>query len=199
MWVGSVSGGYGYYQLDKTNGIRKRIYAHRLSWQLHKGEIPEDVEVCHECDTPLCVNPAHLFLGTHLENQADMATKGRVSHGERHYQSRLTEAQVRKIMASRDPSHVIAAHLGVTMQAVNDARCGRTWRRLNLIRSDDAKLNQGKPGSAHASAVLNEAKVVEIRALLASKVSCAEIARRYHVTDGTIFHIKSGKTWKHVT
>ena len=55
----------------------RRILAHRMSWIAHKGEIPAGMLVCHTCDTPRCVNPEHLFLGTHKDNSDDCVSKGR--------------------------------------------------------------------------------------------------------------------------
>ena len=62
---------------------RKTYLAHRISWELHNGEIPKGMCICHVCDNPLCINPNHLFLGTYLDNVRDMITKGRAKHGQR--------------------------------------------------------------------------------------------------------------------
>jgi len=75
LWAGArFPTGYG---AINEGGRGKILYAHRLMWTFTSGPIPDGYFVCHRCDTPPCCNPAHLFLGTHLENMADMVAKGR--------------------------------------------------------------------------------------------------------------------------
>jgi hypothetical protein len=90
LWKGDCdSKGYGRIGFGGHSG--PKISAHRLSWTIHNGVIPEELCVLHKCDTPLCVNPNHLFLGTQADNCADMARKGRQPN------PRLKEKQVLEI------------------------------------------------------------------------------------------------------
>ena len=81
LWLGATNGG-GYGNI-RYNG--RHFPAHRISWMLHYGKIPEGINVCHHCDAKACVNPAHLFLGTDTDNMRDAAAKGKL--GRRDYQS----------------------------------------------------------------------------------------------------------------
>lgn len=76
-WSGSTDD-KGYGQIS-TNKGEAPIKAHRLSWSIHFGEIPEHLHVCHACDNPRCVNPDHLLLGTQKANMVDAAKKGRIN------------------------------------------------------------------------------------------------------------------------
>jgi hypothetical protein len=77
LWVGAYKGkGYGHMGHDGAN-----IAAHRLSYEIHHGPIPNGMLVCHRCDTPECVNPDHLWLGTHQDNLLDASQKKRLRPG----------------------------------------------------------------------------------------------------------------------
>lgn len=95
LWSGTwVRDNYGTYGNTR---------AHRLSWMVFKGPIPKGRSVCHRCDTPSCVNPDHLFIGTHTDNMIDASKKGRLNvkkpglQGENHHSSKITNQEARDI------------------------------------------------------------------------------------------------------
>lgn len=98
IWKGTIMGlGYGSLHINRGDAHRIEMRAHRLSWKIHYGEVPDDLLVLHKCDVRNCVNPRHLFLGTYQDNQSDMVEKGRSAHGEGHSNVKLTEDEVLEI------------------------------------------------------------------------------------------------------
>jgi hypothetical protein len=107
--------------------------AHRVSWTANIGEIPQSMCVLHKCDTPCCINPRHLFLGTKGDNNRDRTAKNRGAKGSRMGTSKLKESDV-QIIKQRLRQGATAADLGkefgVSNVAVSQIRLGRTWRHV---------------------------------------------------------------------
>lgn len=122
----------GYGRLGYKN---KHVGAHRLMWLAVNGPIPEGMHVCHKCDTRACINPDHLFLGTHIENFADMVRKGRQMSGTKNRGAKLTEEQVRYVAASNKNGAELARELGVNKSTTCRIKKGTKWKSLKLITS----------------------------------------------------------------
>jgi hypothetical protein len=94
MWNGNPrENGY-----CRTTYKRKNWYLHRLSYAAFVGEIPDGMDVCHRCDVRGCCNPAHLFVGTRLDNVRDAVSKGRHAHGKSLPQAKLSESDISSIV-----------------------------------------------------------------------------------------------------
>lgn len=128
-WTGGLST-YGYGKISRSDrGRVEHLTAHRVSWELHFGPVPDGQLVCHRCDNRRCVRPDHLFLGTPADNSRDMAQKGRSLQGERHHKAKLTPAAVQAIRsADATPNAELAARYGVSDQTIRAVRAGKAWR-----------------------------------------------------------------------
>ncbi len=128
------AGGDPYGVIGRGGKGAGQVYVHRLSWELHYGPVPPDLCVCHQCDTPLCVNPEHLFLGTHEDNQRDKVEKRRHGHGETHHMVALGAAQViemRRLWADGGLTQAqIAERFQTTKGNVSQIVRGKRWREL---------------------------------------------------------------------
>lgn len=107
----------------------KPEYAPRVSWFLTHGVWPEEY-VLHTCDNPACVNPEHLFLGTHLENLQDMFVKDRQAKGESHGVSKLTEEDILEIRNSSKKQKDLAIDFGVSKGTISMVVNNLIWRHI---------------------------------------------------------------------
>lgn len=134
-WTGRLVG-KGYGSLGLGGAGAKGILAHRLSYQMHKGEIPEGMVVMHKCDNPRCVNPDHLDVGTQSQNIKDALSRGRKlmpTHkvrGDECGASKLTSEQVLSIRASTLSLNEMAEQYGVSRSAIERVRYRKTWRHI---------------------------------------------------------------------
>ena len=138
VWKGTKNQkGYGRWRRFWLSGAES---AHRVAWAFAAARpLPEGMQVLHRCDNPPCCNPAHLFLGTHEDNMADMAIKGRAhgpnprTRGELHGGTRLTNAQAmeiyRRAKAGERPVDV-ARDYGIERATVSQISRGVTWRSV---------------------------------------------------------------------
>lgn len=149
LWTGTTGpNGYGTMHVgSKSDGTDRNVLTHRLSYQIEHGAVPSGMHVLHRCDTPKCVNPAHLWAGTHAENMADKVAKGRhrhgTVHGERHHKAKLTEADVQIILERRASLSVTARQFGVSRFTISNIRSGKGWAHIN---AEQIGTDRGHPG-----------------------------------------------------
>lgn len=126
LWTGAKTGnGYGTIWIDG-----EYVAAHRASYLIHNRSIDADRQVCHRCDTPLCVNPAHLYLGTHQDNMNDRNGRRRQAHGVRNGGAKLNELQVLHIRASKLKGTILSDLFKVSRSTISSIKTHKTWSHL---------------------------------------------------------------------
>jgi len=121
-WLGAIHK-VGYGAIGSGTRPSRALYAHRVSWELHNGAIPEGQLVCHTCDNRKCVNPDHMFLGTHKDNQRDMAIKGRGVN----ILNPPDIPRIRKMLDDGFSTTVIGRKFGVTPGTISSISRGVSW------------------------------------------------------------------------
>lgn len=120
-----TKGGYGSFSDNRSRSGP----AHRFVFEMIHGALPTDIHVCHHCDNRACVNPAHLFAGSHADNMADRNAKGRQSRARKH--AKITEDDARAIKVSPGSHDTIAARFGISRTTVSFIKSGRRWGHLS--------------------------------------------------------------------
>ena len=126
-WTACINRREGYGIFTKVCGTR---LAHRISWIFEYGEIPEGMCVLHRCDTPGCVRPSHLFLGTQRDNLHDMYSKKRHKTGDKHHGSKVTERDILNIRILDIPQSALAKLYGLTQPTISAIKTRHTWKEV---------------------------------------------------------------------
>lgn len=126
LWTSGVSSnGYGGFSVRS-----KSISAHVFAYRRAHGPVPDGLQVRHSCHNRLCVNPAHLSVGTAADNAQDKVDADRHCYGERNGEAKLAEAEVQAILADDRTQCVIAEQYSVAQATVSNIKCGTTWKHV---------------------------------------------------------------------
>lgn len=117
--------GYGTLQIGRGYEL-----AHRISYRLAHGAIPDGAHILHKCDNPACVRPDHLFVGTHADNMRDMAKKGRMNGGHGVKLNPAKVRQIRQLNAEGATQQSLADQFGVALMTINHVIKRRTWKHI---------------------------------------------------------------------
>lgn len=146
------------------------------------GIIPENMNVCHHCDDPLCINPEHLFLGTHADNVKDMVMKGRQARGEKRPNAILKEKEVIEIRNSDLGNIELANQYNVTPACIINVKYNHSWKHVGGRKKSRKRLT-----------------IEQVRELRNDNhLSIKDIAIKYNVSESTISQIRNRRTWQNI-
>lgn len=197
LWTGTVDhDGYGIFTGNYDGLVYRR--AHRYSWAFHaKGQVPEGMFVCHSCDTPGCVNPDHLWLGTVAENHEDMDAKGRrraVRRGNQSARALLAEANVEKILVDARPYAEIAQEYGVAVTTITSIKNRVSWAHVKVNKIIKNKRGSGSGHRGKSDRITPDI----VRTIRASSDQGKLLAERFQVSPQLITAIRKRRRWAHV-
>lgn len=190
IWKGCQNGaGYGMI----LQGKEKRL-AHRVSWEIARGMIPDGKIVLHMCDNAACVNPLHLALGTQRENMRDRAEKRRDNYSKPY--AKLSPVAVKEIVdkyRSGATQKELGAEYGVSYVTVSQIIRGEIWTHVtrNLDLPKFRKYNRER-------AILTERSVIDIRKKYGEGQTQLSLAKEFGVSKAAIQAIVTRKNWKHI-
>lgn len=198
IWKGGLDGS-GYPRI-RCQG--KRYRAHRLSLAAFRNQQLGQLLACHHCDTPTCVNPEHLFLGTTQDNVNDKIEKNRINpaKGNNHWKSKLKENDIIHIFllnAQKVPYSDIAKRFSVSDACISDIISRNTWKHVSVplhllgipktLKPIQRKVKPPKKepkwrkGENHPGSKLTDKNILEIFQLKANGALCKEIAEQYGI------------------
>lgn len=197
LWKGAHDNrtGYGTISVQLAPRMHVNMFAHRIAWELTHGLLLPGFLVCHNCpqgDNPRCVNPQHLFIGTHGDNARDAWQKQRMPRmqGESNGHAKLTEADIQAIVALRGvrSQREIGRQYGIHQASVKDIQLGRRWG--HLTRDVIIPLSPSE-----AARKLTPQHVYVIRALQ-GRQSQRDTARQFRVSQQQVSRIQRRIDWE---
>lgn len=186
-WIYMGVSGEGLVDLYPRTKVRgKTILIHRLSYMLYVGPIPDGLDLLHSCNNPHCCNPAHLRAGTHTENMQDkvLANTQHRPTGGKNVKAKLSEEQVRLILADPRKVSVIAAEYGVTRTNIHDIRARNTWTHIDATAVCHEQHMNRKLTPEQVAAIRIDPRVYRI------------IATDYGVNAQTICNVKKERFYR---